>query len=257
MDVEGEEEEDDSDDDEEEVDELQEEEEKEETEEEEDEEEEAEEEEVEKGEAVADEDIGEPVEVGEKEEEMDAEEEEEEDGEKEEEKEDEGPGEYRVSLPWVTRKMIHEAHYENIHNPRCVLKRSYVFKWFAAVAIDLGPDLLTDIIHIVLPALHRELNNTRRMPDPKLKALTQEVLELLKKTVGTTVFSEKFAQAQKVRMERISSRKQRKAVEAVTRPDISYKRKQKQNIAKVAAKKRKVEKIRTMKVLKGKFSRKS
>ncbi|GAB1607823.1 small subunit processome component 20 homolog [Argonauta hians] len=192
----------------------------------------------------------------EEEEDEEGEEDNEEEVEEEEEEEDKGPGEYRVSIPWITRKMIHEAHYENIHNPSCVLKRSYVFKWFAAVAIDLGAELLKDVIHIALPALHRELNNSRRMPDPALKTLTQEVLDLLKKTVGSAVFSEKFAEAQKIRMERIASRKQRKAVEAVTRPDITYKRKLKQNVAKVAAKKRKVEKIRTLKTLTGRFSKK-
>lgn len=43
-----------------------------------------------------------------------------------------------------------------------LFQRSFVFKWFAAVAVDLGANLLASVLHIMLPALHRELNDTVR-----------------------------------------------------------------------------------------------
>lgn len=157
-----------------------------------------------------------------------------------------------VTLPWIVRKMTREAHYENIHNPKCTLKRSFVFKWFAAVAVDLGANLLASVLHIMLPALHRELNDTVRTQDANLKNLTQEVVELLKNTVGIEVFSYKYAIVHRDRKERSESRKRKKAIQVITNPEIAYKRKIKRNLVKKQSKKRKIELLRPEKALKKK-----
>ncbi|XP_060070430.1 small subunit processome component 20 homolog [Ylistrum balloti] len=156
----------------------------------------------------------------------------------------------RLSLPWLVRKMVREANHESVNNSKVTIKRSSVFKWMAAVSLDLGAELLSPVAHIMIPPLQRETNDASGMTDPAIKSLAQEVLDLLKKVLGVEQFTEVYASVQRKRMVMKESRKRQKAVEAVSNPEAAAKRKVKKNLAKRDAKKRKAEGFRPSKIIK-------
>lgn len=156
----------------------------------------------------------------------------------------------RLSLPWLVRKMVREANHENINNSKVTIKRSSVFKWMAAVSLDLGAELLPSVAHIMIPPLQREIHDASGLADPAIKTLAQEVLDLLKKVLGVEQFTEVYANVQRKRMVIKETRKRQKAVEAVSNPEVAAKRKVKKNLAKRDAKKRKAEGFRVSKIVK-------
>ncbi|KAJ8314703.1 hypothetical protein KUTeg_006853 [Tegillarca granosa] len=156
----------------------------------------------------------------------------------------------RLSLPWLSRKMIREANHEAISTPKQTIKRSSIFKWMAAVSLDLGADILPTILHILLPCLQREISDQTNTQDSTLKNLAQEVVEILKRIVGVEVFTKVYNEVQKSRAVRKGDRKRQRALEAVSNPDIAARRKIKKNLAKQEAKKRKLETFRTSKKIK-------
>lgn len=156
----------------------------------------------------------------------------------------------RLSLPWLVRKMVREANHENINNSKVTIKRSSVFKWMAAVSLDLGAELLPSVARIMIPPLQREIHDASGLADPAIKTLAQEVLDLLKKVLGVEQFTEVYANVQRKRMVIKETRKRQKAVEAVSNPEVAAKRKVKKNLAKRDAKKRKAEGFRVSKIVK-------
>uniref|UniRef100_A0A2D4L9F6 U3 small nucleolar RNA-associated protein 20 C-terminal domain-containing protein n=1 Tax=Micrurus spixii TaxID=129469 RepID=A0A2D4L9F6_9SAUR len=82
------------------------------------------------------------------------------------------------------------------------------------------------------------------LPDPTLKNLSQEIIELLKKLVGLENFSLSFAFVQKQAIQRRAKRKKQRALQAVANPEIATKRKLKRHKNKTEAKKRKIEFLR-------------
>uniref|UniRef100_A0A2D4JWW6 U3 small nucleolar RNA-associated protein 20 C-terminal domain-containing protein n=1 Tax=Micrurus paraensis TaxID=1970185 RepID=A0A2D4JWW6_9SAUR len=82
------------------------------------------------------------------------------------------------------------------------------------------------------------------LPDPTLKNLSQEIIELLKKLVGLEDFSLSFAFVQKQASQRRGKRKKQRALQAVANPEIAAKRKLKRHKNKTEAKKRKIEFLR-------------
>ncbi|WAR09427.1 UTP20-like protein [Mya arenaria] len=125
--------------------------------------------------------------------------------------------------------------------------RTHVFKWLAAVSMELGSAMDVAVLRTMIPPLQREINDTSNIQDAALKSLANEVVELLKKTVGVETFTEVYANTQRVRAGRRDQRKSNKAIQAVANPEIAAKRKLKKNLAKIAAKKRKVEHLKPSK----------
>uniref|UniRef100_A0A8C0SF15 UTP20 small subunit processome component n=1 Tax=Canis lupus familiaris TaxID=9615 RepID=A0A8C0SF15_CANLF len=123
-------------------------------------------------------------------------------------------------------------------------KRTCIFKFLGALAMDLGADKVKPYLPVILAPLFRELNSTYSDQDPLLKNLSQEIIELLKKLVGLESFSLAFASVQKQANEKRALRKKRKALEFVTNPDIAAKKKLKKHKNKSEAKKRKIEFLR-------------
>ncbi|XP_052810287.1 small subunit processome component 20 homolog [Mya arenaria] len=151
------------------------------------------------------------------------------------------------SVLWLVRKMTREAHHEAITNNKKTIKRTHVFKWLAAVSMELGSAMDVAVLRTMIPPLQREINDTSNIQDAALKSLANEVVELLKKTVGVETFTEVYANTQRVRAGRRDQRKSNKAIQAVANPEIAAKRKLKKNLAKIAAKKRKVEHLKPSK----------
>ncbi|XP_045409087.1 small subunit processome component 20 homolog [Lemur catta] len=149
-----------------------------------------------------------------------------------------------ATLLWLIQKLSRIAKLEAAYSPRNPLKRTCIFKFLGAVAMDLGIDKVKPYLPVIIAPLFRELNSTYSEQDPVLKNLSQEIIELLKKLVGLESFSLAFASVQKQASEKRALRKKRKAMEFVTNPDIAAKKKLKRHKNKSEAKKRKIEFLR-------------
>uniref|UniRef100_A0A3P8T435 UTP20 small subunit processome component n=1 Tax=Amphiprion percula TaxID=161767 RepID=A0A3P8T435_AMPPE len=178
----------------------------------------------------------------EKEDENREEEEGEEMEEKEKEEEDEDDKDDRPpSLLWLIKKLSLMAKREAAYSPKIPLKRTCVFKFLGAIAMDLGKDRLDPYLTTIITPLYRELDSTYAEQDPTLKNLAQELIELLKRQVGLERFSLAFSAVQKEFSQRRAARKRHRAV---ANPDIAAKKKLKKHKNKIEAKKRKIEFLR-------------
>ncbi|KAM4523536.1 small subunit processome component 20 homolog [Fundulus diaphanus] len=166
-------------------------------------------------------------------------EEEEEEQENDEEKDNKPP-----SLLWLMKKLSLMAKREAAYAPKVPLKRTCVFKFLGATAVDLGKERLGPYLTTIITPLYRELDSTYAEQDPTLKNLAQELIELLKKQVGLESFSLAFSAVQKEFSQRRAARKRHRAMQAVANPDIAAKRKLKKHKNKIEAKKRKIEFLR-------------
>uniref|UniRef100_A0A667ZW64 UTP20 small subunit processome component n=1 Tax=Myripristis murdjan TaxID=586833 RepID=A0A667ZW64_9TELE len=169
------------------------------------------------------------------------EEKEEEDKEEEEEEEEEDKDDRPPSLMWLMKKLSLMAKREAANTPKVPLKRTCVFKFLGAIAMDLGKDRLGPYLTTIIAPLYRELDSTYADQDPTLKNLAQELIELLKRQVGLERFSLAFSAVQKEFSLRRAVRKRQRAV---TNPDIAAKKKLKKHKNKIEAKKRKIEFLR-------------
>ncbi|XP_043092950.1 small subunit processome component 20 homolog [Puntigrus tetrazona] len=149
------------------------------------------------------------------------------------------------SLLWVMKKLSLLAKREAADTPKVPLKRTCVFKFLGAIAVDLGKDQLGPYLTTIIAPLYRELDSTYADQDPTLKNLAQELIELLKKLVGLERFSLAFAAVQKEAAQRRASRRKAKAMQAVVNPDIAAKKKVKKQFKKNESKKRKITFVRT------------
>ncbi|XP_028810161.1 small subunit processome component 20 homolog [Denticeps clupeoides] len=148
------------------------------------------------------------------------------------------------SLIWVMKKLSVLAKREAADTPKVPLKRTCVFKFLGAIAVDLGKDRLEPYLTTIIAPLYRELDSTYADQDPTLKNLAQELIEVLKKLVGLERFSLAFARVQKEASQRRASRKKHKALQAVSNPDIAARKKIKKHQKKAEVKKRKIEALR-------------
>ncbi|KAI7792184.1 putative small subunit processome component 20-like protein [Triplophysa rosa] len=151
----------------------------------------------------------------------------------------------RPTLLWVIKKLSLLAKREAANTPKVPLKRTCVFKFLGAIAVDLGKDRLRPYLTTIIAPLYRELDSTYADQDPTLKNLAQELIELLKKLVGLERFSLAFAAVQKEATRRRASRKKQKAMQAVVKPDIAAKKKIKKQLKKTETKKRKIQAVRS------------
>ncbi|KAI4884861.1 hypothetical protein NFI96_031248 [Prochilodus magdalenae] len=212
------------------------------------------------------------TEVKVKETESKAEEEKEAEEEEDEEKQQQDQNENRPpSVLWVIKKLSLMAKREAADTPKVPLKRTCVFKFLGALAVDLGKERLGPYLTTIIAPLYRELDSTYADQDPTLKNLAQELIELLKKLVGLEKFSLAFAAVQKEATQRRALRKKHKALQAsicqrkyfnhskysiyrieeltmpwaaVAKPDIAARKKIKKQQKKTEAKKRKIEFLR-------------
>ncbi|XP_039210035.1 small subunit processome component 20 homolog [Crotalus tigris] len=149
-----------------------------------------------------------------------------------------------ASLLWVMKKLLVMATREAAHSPKDSLKRTCIFKFLGAIAVDLGKEKVKPYLPTIIAPLYRELSSTYAEQDPTLKNLSQEIIELLKKLVGLEDFSISFAFVQKQASQKRAKRKKQRALQAVANPEIAAKRKLKRHKNKTEAKKRKTEYLR-------------
>uniref|UniRef100_A0A8C7G8H9 UTP20 small subunit processome component n=1 Tax=Oncorhynchus kisutch TaxID=8019 RepID=A0A8C7G8H9_ONCKI len=176
--------------------------------------------------------------------ENDGEDDEGEKGDEEKEEEEDEKDDRPPSLLWMMKKLSLMAKREAADTPKIPLKRTCVFKFLGAIAVDLGKDRLGPYLTTIIAPLYRELDSTYADQDPTLKNLSQELIELLKKQVGLQTFSLAFSAVQKDASQRRANRKKHKAMQAVANPDIAARKKLKKHKNKIEAKKRKIEFLR-------------
>ncbi|XP_078273235.1 small subunit processome component 20 homolog isoform X2 [Rhinoraja longicauda] len=150
----------------------------------------------------------------------------------------------RTNLMWLIRKLCIVAKREAAHSPKKPLKRTCIFKFLGAIAVDLGSERVKPFLPTIVAPLYRELNSTYAEQDPTLRTLSQEIIEVLKKLVGLETFSMSFAVVQRQSHQRRALRKRQKAIQAVANPDQAARKKLKKHRNKVEAKKRKSEVLR-------------
>lgn len=133
------------------------------------------------------------------------------------------------------------ATLEASQTPKHTQKRACVLKWLAAVSISLGIDSTELYLQDILGPVHRELDIVTTYKDSNLKALAQDVLDLIKGLVGREAFSRAYANLQQTATETRETRKRKKALEAVADPAKSARKKIKKNLAKKETRKRKLD----------------
>uniref|UniRef100_A0A3B3Y953 Uncharacterized protein n=1 Tax=Poecilia mexicana TaxID=48701 RepID=A0A3B3Y953_9TELE len=116
------------------------------------------------------------------------------------------------SLLWLMKKLSLMAKREAAYAPKVPLKRTCVFKFLGATAVDLGKERLGPYLTTIITPLYRELDSTYA-EQPTLKNLAQELIELLKKQVGLERFSLAFSAVQKEFSQRRAARKRHRAMQ--------------------------------------------
>ncbi|XP_025097744.1 small subunit processome component 20 homolog [Pomacea canaliculata] len=158
----------------------------------------------------------------------------------------------KFSVCWLARKMVREANFEVINNPKFTLKRIHVFKWIAAVVSKLDIETMKALLPIVLPSLQRETADQSHS-DQYLKTAAQEIIAFLKKKIGINDFTATYASVQQARNQRKEKRKADRAISAVKTPEVAARKRMKKTKAKIEAKKRKIEQ-KKVRVKKSKLS---
>uniref|UniRef100_A0A6I8STV5 UTP20 small subunit processome component n=1 Tax=Xenopus tropicalis TaxID=8364 RepID=A0A6I8STV5_XENTR len=152
--------------------------------------------------------------------------------------------EKKATLLWLMKRLTILAKREAAYTPKNPLKRTCIFKFLGACAVDLGKERLKPFLLTILTPLFRELSSTYSEQDPTLKNLAQEIIDLLKSLIGLEEFSLAFASVQKQATQKRVMRKKQKALQAVANPEVAAKKKLKKHKNKIEAKKRKIEFLR-------------
>ncbi|CAH2277583.1 small subunit processome component 20 homolog [Pelobates cultripes] len=152
--------------------------------------------------------------------------------------------EKEATLLWLVKKLSIVAKREAAHTPKNPLKRTCIFKFLGALAVDLGKERVEQFLPTIITPLFRELSSSYSEQDSTLKNLAQEIIDLLKNLVGLEQFSLLFSAVQKQANQKRAMRKKQKALQAVANPDIAAKKKLKKHKNKIEAKKRKIEFLR-------------
>ncbi len=150
-------------------------------------------------------------------------------------------GTHDLNTDWLIKKVIKEAKYELVKKPNETIKRTYIFKWLAAVAMDLGKEKLREHLNLMIPILQREslIEKSEDARFESLKRLAQEVLEFIKSTIGVEEFSLIYSKSQMRRMEHKEERKRKLVQAAVVDPQLAAQQKIRKMQKKKEAKKRK------------------
>ena len=62
-----------------------------------------------------------------------------------------------MNIEWLIKKVLKEAKYELVNKPKETIKRTFIFKWLAALALELGSAKLRDYLKFMIPILQREI----------------------------------------------------------------------------------------------------
>ena len=116
---------------------------------------------------------------------------------------------------WILNKLIFEVKYELKTTPNSNKKRFLIFKWMAAVGVELGAQHLEDYIQNFLPLLCREETNGSENPNEENEAvvLSKQVLQLFKNIIGTEKFTEYYTESRSKLISKKIERKKNNAIQ--------------------------------------------
>ncbi|XP_074650347.1 small subunit processome component 20 homolog [Tubulanus polymorphus] len=156
------------------------------------------------------------------------------------------------SLRWLIKMMCKEATFEGAQNQLTTVKRTLAFKFLGAIATQLDKEKLSYYLKFMLPPVCRAATDNSSISDEALKLLAQEVLEVMKGIVGVEAFTKMYATVYKTMGEKREERKRKRAMDAISMPEVAARRKMKKHLQKQNSKKRKIVETRTTKTFKKK-----
>eukprot|EP00743_Colponemidia_sp_Colp-15_P008246 GILK01008947.1.p1 GENE.GILK01008947.1~~GILK01008947.1.p1 ORF type:complete len:260 (-),score=70.08 GILK01008947.1:159-908(-) len=152
-------------------------------------------------------------------------------------------------LKWIFTRLSHMARTLLGESIGVVEKRlSHIFRFFAAASMQLDVPLVSNLLVSMVSALYRVVN-LKQLEDKPVAGLAQEVLDLIQRRVGPTIFLAAYSHVREAVTVLRNQRKMAERVEAVANPQKAAKRKLSRAVHKKESKKRKVEEV--MRVKKG------
>uniref|UniRef100_A0A131YFV3 U3 small nucleolar RNA-associated protein 20 n=1 Tax=Rhipicephalus appendiculatus TaxID=34631 RepID=A0A131YFV3_RHIAP len=142
-------------------------------------------------------------------------------------------------VDWILKKVSQQAHSEVVSNPRSTLKRSHVFKFLAAVSLDLTRPELHSHLQLILTPICRELEDQSPSQSDEMKQMANEATAVIKKAAGVEAFGAALVALQGKLAGKKLKRKRDKALEVVRNPEVGARKKVKQQLRKKEALKRK------------------
>lgn len=142
-------------------------------------------------------------------------------------------------VEWVLKKVSQQAHSEVVSNPRSTLKRSHVFKFLAAVSLDLTRPELHQHLQLILAPICRELEDQSPSQSDEMKQMANEATAIIKKAAGVEAFGAALVALQGKLAGKKLKRKRDRALEVVRNPEVGARKKIKQQLRKREALKRK------------------
>lgn len=142
-------------------------------------------------------------------------------------------------VDWIVKKVSQQAHAEVVSNPRSVVKRSHVFKYLAAISLDLTRPELHSHLQVILTPICRELEDQSPSQNEEMKQMANEATAVIKKAAGVEAFGAALVALQGKLAGKKLNRKREKALEMVRNPEAGARKKMKLQLRKKEALKRK------------------
>ncbi|CAO3617504.1 unnamed protein product [Cunninghamella echinulata] len=138
------------------------------------------------------------------------------------------------SLLWLFHRASYTARGGGKNQNKNFLLRSSIFKWFAAMCnIMKTEDMPPYLFSIIAPIYHTVNGQTSKEEGfDNLKDLGNEVLNLVQKKAGPTAYFAVYQNIRQHSQEVRVERKTKRAIEAITNPELAAKRKMTRNLKK-------------------------
>ena len=138
----------------------------------------------------------------------------------------------------VIRRCSRLTTFESTKQPNEITRRSAILKFIAALVLDL-PSSITPHLKSFLTIIERELERDETTTNLPLKALAQDVFDVLKRHCDIHVITSLYADIAKERRIKRSERKQKLAILAINQPDVVYRKKRAKQTKRVGLGKKK------------------
>ena len=133
--------------------------------------------------------------------------------EKNEQQDNEEPSNKGLNLKWLIKILIKEVKYEVTNDPSKTNKRSWVFKWIAAIALELGKEKIQDYLLMFLKPICREFAMKSKKDGDPLGLLCKQILDILKDLIGDDKFTMHYTKARDEMTNKKIDRKKKRAIQ--------------------------------------------
>lgn len=124
----------------------------------------------------------------------------------------------------IIRRCSRLTTFESTKYPNEITRRSSIFKWIAALVLDLS-SLLTNYLKAFLIIIEREIERDETTINLPLKVLAQEVFDVFKRHYDIHLITSIYADIAKQRRTKRLERKQKLAILAINQPEVAYRKK--------------------------------